>query len=279
MTKWSTPPPDAGNYLQTILDNLREAGVKGSDKRERIGFARLDPFPGRYVMAEGTTDAGLGVRVSVGPDLGTVGTQWIQQAALEAIQGTQIDLLLVCAFSFEASVHEATAELSKELRYGKLRVLPIRINPDLAMFGDATGRELLKKTGSANLFTVFGEPDLTVTPTGDGRFTVTILGLDVFDPSTGEVRESSTADIACWFLDTDYDGQSFFVRQAYFCGATDPYEKLKKALRAEIDEAEWAKLTGTTSLPFAAPPGRRVAIKVINHFGDEILKVLPLPGA
>jgi adenine-specific DNA-methyltransferase len=270
---------DPGNYLRTIVDNLREAGVKGSDKRERIGFERLDPFPGRYVVAEGSTDKGLAVRVSVGPELGTVGDEWVKAAALEAIKGSAADLLLVCGFAFDATVHGATAELTKEMQFGKLTVLPIRINPDLAMFGDANGQELLKKTGSANLFTVFGEPDLDVTRGDDGRYTVTINGLDVFDPATGEVRESGTADIACWFLDTAYDGQSFFVRQAYFCGATDPYEKLKKALRAEIDEAEWSKLTGTTSRPFAAPAGRSVAVKVISHFGDEVLKVMTLPGA
>ena len=113
--------------------------MKGSDKRERIGFARLDPFPGRSVHAEGTTDAGLGVRVSVGPELGTVGNEWVKNAALEAIAGSRADLLLVCAFAFDATVHQQTAELSKELQFGKLRVLPIRINPDLAMFGDANG--------------------------------------------------------------------------------------------------------------------------------------------
>ncbi len=267
---------DPGNYLRVIIDNLLEAGVKGSDKRERIALTRLDPFPGRYVHAEGATDKALGVRVSIGPELGTVGDQWLKSAALEAIQGSKPDLLLICAFAFEASVHQQTAELSKEIQFGSLRILPIRINPDLAMYGDKTGQELLKKTGSANLFTVFGEPDLKVTRLKDGQYTVTIRGLDVFDPTTGEVRESSTDDIACWFLDTDYDGQSFFVRQAYFCGATDPYERLKKALKAEIDEGEWAKLASTTSQPFQAPRGRTVAIKVINHFGDEILKVMTL---
>ena len=206
--------PDPGNSLRTIPENPHEAGVKGSDKRERLGFARLDPFPGRYVQAEGTTDAGLGVRVSVGPELGTVGNEWVKNAALEAIAGSRAGLLLVCAFAFDATVHQQTAELSKGLQFGKLRVLPIRINPDLAMFGDANGRELLKKTGSANLFTVFGEPDLDVKRGSDGRYTVTIRGPDVFDPSTGEVRESSTADIACRFLDTEYDGQSFSVRPA-----------------------------------------------------------------
>jgi adenine-specific DNA-methyltransferase len=266
---------EPGNYLQLILDNLRTAGVKGMSKQERMTFPRLDPFPGRYIQAEGTTDADLAVRVSVGPELGTVGDKWIKEAALEAIQGSRADLLLVCAFAFESSVLHQTGELKKEMQFGKLRILPVRMNPDLAMFGDETGKELLKKTGSANLFTVFGEPDMKLETSG-GKITLTIRGLDVFDPTTGEVRTGGTDDIACWFIDTDYDGQSFFVRQAYFCGAGDPYDRLKKALRAEIDEAEWSKLYATTSVPFDPPASGRIAVKVINHYGDEVLKVYPV---
>jgi adenine-specific DNA-methyltransferase len=262
------PATDSRNYAQSMLDNLRKAGVKGTDKSQRIGFERLDPFPGEYIQAEGVTDAGAAVRVSIGPEFGTVGDQWLKAAALEAIKGSRCDLLLVCAFAFEASVHEQTAELSKEMQFGKLRVLPVRMNPDLSM-----GDELLKKTGAGNLFTVFGEPDLKIDRDKAGLVTVTVRGVDVFDPATGEVRSGGTDDIACWFIDTDYDGQSFFVRHAYFCGAGDPYEKLKKALRAEIDEGEWAKLYTTTSLPFDAPPGGKIAVKVINHYGDEVLKV------
>jgi len=264
------------NYLSIIRDNLLKAGVKGTTKGQRITFERLDPFAGNYVHAEGTTTDGLGVRVSVGPELGTVGDQWIKDAALEAIKGSKPDLLLVCAFSFDGGVLEQTAELSKEMQFGKLRILPVRMNPDLAMFGDDTGREMLKKTGAGNLFTVFGEPDIDVKRQKDGKYAVTIRGLDVFDPTTGEVRSGGTDDIACWFLDTAYDGQSFFVRHAYFCGAGDPYEKLKKALKAEIDEGEWAKLYATTSVPFDAPKGGKIAVKVINHFGDDVLKVYPV---
>ncbi len=279
-----TPAParhDAGSYLQTIIANLMAAGVKGTTKDQRIAIERLDPFPGKYIQAEGHTDAGLAVRVSVGPELGTVGDEWINQAALEAVQGSRCDLLLVCAFAFDAGVHDKTAALTKEMRLGKLRVLPVRMNPDMAMFGDATGRELLKKTGAGNLFTVFGEPDVKL-ETKDGKVVVTIRGVDVFDPSTGAVRTGDVDDIACWFIDTDYDGQSFFVRHAYFLyGGKDtkdgPYEKLKKALRAEIDEGEWSKLYSATSQPFDPPKHGKIAVKVINHFGDEVLKVYPVP--
>jgi len=261
----------AANFSQMLLDNLRKAGVKGTDKRQRIAFTRLDLFPGEYIHAEGETDAGLAVRVHLGPEFGTVGDADIKKAALEAIKGSKCDLLLICAFAFEGSVHEQTAELTKEIKLGKLSILPVRMNPDLAM-----GDELLKKTGAGNLFTVFGEPDLKLETNKDGQLVVTIRGVDVFDPSTGAVRTGDTDDIACWFIDTDYDGQSFFVRHAYFLGANEPYEKLKKALRAEIDEGEWSKLYSATSQPFDPPKSGKIAVKVINHFGDEVLKVYPV---
>jgi adenine-specific DNA-methyltransferase len=269
-------PAPTANFGQVILDNLRKAGVKGTDKKQRITFARLDTFPGEHIHAEGETDTGAAVRVCIGPEFGTLGDADIKKAALEAIKGSKCDLLLVCAFAFEPSVHEQTAELTKEIKFGKLAVLPVRMNPDLAM-----GDELLKKTGTGNLFTVFGEPDVKLT-TKAGKVVVEIRGVDVFDPSTGAVRTGGTDDIACWFIDTDYDGQSFFVRHAYFLyGGKDtkdgPYDKLKKALRAEIDEGEWSKLYSATSQPFDPPKTGKIAVKVINHFGDEVLKVYSVP--
>jgi adenine-specific DNA-methyltransferase len=97
--------------------------------------------------------------------------------------------------------------------------------------------------------------------------------VDVYDPTTGAIRSRSTDDIACWFLDTDYNGECFFVRHAYFTGADDPYGKLKRALKAEIDEAQWATLYSTKSYPFDPPSMGKIAVKVINHYGDEVLKV------
>ncbi len=105
------------------------------------------------------------------------------------------------------------------------------------------------------------------------HYVVEIKGVDVYDPTTGEIRSRSTDDIACWFIDTNYDGESFFVRHAYFTGAQEPYDKLKRALRADIDEAAWSALYSTTSQPFAKPARGKIAVKVINHYGDEVLKV------
>ena len=138
--------------------------------------------------------------------------------------------------------------------------------------------ELLKKTGAGNQFTVFGEPDVDVRPTGDGQWVVEIHGVDVYDPTRGEVRSSKgTDDVACWFIDTDYDNKSFFVRHAYFTGGNEPYESLRKALRADIDEAAWTTLYSTVSRPFPPPPSGQIAVKVIDHYGDEIIQVYPVP--
>ena len=124
-----------------------------------------------------------------------------------------------------------------------------------------------KKTGTGNLFMVFGEPDIEIQPVGtEGMLQVELKGLDIYDPTTGAVRSSSTDDVACWFVDTDYNGESFFVRHAYFTGADEPYEKLKRALRAEIDEAAWSTLYATVSRPFAPPSTGKIAVKVINHY-------------
>ncbi len=133
-----------------------------------------------------------------------------------------------------------------------------------------------KKTGSGNLFMVFGEPDIDVRPVGDvgdGQVQVEIHGLDVDDPTTGQLRSSSVDDIAAWFLDTSYDGDAFFVRHAYFTGADDPYDKLRRALRADISDEAWATVNSNVSRPFPRPKTGKVAVKVLNHYGDEVMKV------
>ena len=137
------------------------------------------------------------------------------------------------------------------------------------------GDDLLKKTGAGNLFTVFGEPDIEITTKGD-EVVVELRGVDVYDPTTGEVRSRDTDRIALWMIDTDYNEESFFVRHCYFTGGQDPYKRLKTALKADIDEEAWASLYRTESRPFAPPTSGKIAVKVINDYGDEVLKVLVL---
>jgi adenine-specific DNA-methyltransferase len=254
------------DFATMILANLRKAGVQNTRKEERLTFDRLDPYAGVWLHAAGEYTDLKGktrrVAVSVGPEHGTVGPQQVKEAAKEAVRGVGFDVLVICGFAFDSHV----AEEAK--RYGKLTVLPAKMNPDLAM-----GDELLKKTGAGNLFMVFGEPDVEITNQKNGQIVAEIKGVDVYDPTTGQIRSASTDDIACWFIDTDYNGESFFVRHAYFTGADEPYEKLKRALRADINEEAWQSLYRTVSRPFDKPGSGKIAVKVINHFGDEMLKV------
>jgi adenine-specific DNA-methyltransferase len=273
------------DFTTMILENLKAAGIQNTRKEERLKFDRLDPYSSGWLHAVGEyTDAdsqAKRVAVSIGPEHGTVGAQQIKEAAKEAMQGVGFDMLIVCGFAFDAHAGETANEFKpldqpvhkgiiaeQKRQYGKLPVMLARMNPDLTM-----GDELLKKTGAGNLFMVFGEPDVDIRRDKAGQVTVEIKGVDVYDPTTGQIRSSSTDEIACWFIDTDYDGEGFFVRHAYFTGADEPYEKLKRALRAEIDEAAWASIYSTTSRPFARPTSGKIAVKVINHYGDEVLKV------
>jgi adenine-specific DNA-methyltransferase len=273
--------PDQVDFVTVILDNLAKAGVKTTTKGEEIDFDRLEPYAGSYLHAEGSYADATGdtrrVAVAIGPEHGTVGQTLVREAAKEALKGYGFDVLVVCGFAFDAHAGEAAKEFAasnddvrlaaEETRLGKLPVLLTRMNPDLSM-----GDTLLKKTGAGNLFMVFGEPDVVVKEEDD-RLSVEILGVDVYDPTTGEVRSDSTDDLACWFIDTDYDGESFFVRHAYFTGADEPYERLKRALKADIDPEAWESLYSTVSRPFPKPSTGRIAVKVINHYGDEVLKV------
>lgn len=270
------------SYEQTVLDNLKKAGVQNGWRSERLTFDRLEPFAGQWIQAIGHAVGEPGsperVGIALGPQYGTVDADLVQQAAKEAVRGAGLDLLLVCGFAFDPRASEKAKEFAPsstddfavaqgEQQYGRLPVLLVRVNPDLAM-GDA----LLKATGAGNLFTVFGEPDITLERTSDG-LVVEIRGLDVYDPTTGTVRSSTTDDIACWFIDTAYDEESFFVRHAYFTGADEPYAKLQRALRAEVDEEAWASLYRTRSRPFPLPETGKIAVKVVNHYGDEVLQV------
>jgi adenine-specific DNA-methyltransferase len=250
------------SFEQMILENLRLAGVQQAHKTDRITFTSLTGWPGNYICAEGRYqegDAEKRAGVFIGPEFGTVSRPDLVDAAREAGDGG-FDVLIACAFNYEAHAEEFT-------KLGRIPVLKARMNADLHMAAD------LKATGKGNLFVIFGEPDIEPLFDDDGRMRVKVNGVDVFDPSTGEVRSDGAEGIACWFLDTDYNGESFFVRHAYFLGQNDPYSALKTTLKAEINADAWATLNRDTSRPFDKPKSGRIAVKVINHLGDEVMKV------
>jgi adenine-specific DNA-methyltransferase len=250
------------DFVQIILENLRVAGVQQAHKENRITFTGLTPWPGDLICADGRYMEGDKERragIFIGPEFGTVQRADLVLAAREAADAG-FDVLIACAFNFEAH----TTEFDK---LGKVPVLKARMNADLHMAED------LKNTGKGNLFVVFGEPDIDIIPQKDGQFRVKVNGVDVFHPNTGKVESSGPDGIACWFIDTDYNEESFFVRHAYFLGANDPYKSLKTTLKAEIDHQAWSTLNSDTSRPFDKPKSGRIAVKVINHLGDEVMKV------
>ena len=250
------------SFPQMILENLKTAGVQQAHKGDRIAFTALTPWPGELVCAEGRYlegEAEKRAAIFIGPEFGTVQRADLVAGAREA-GDAGFDVLIACAFNYEAHA----AEFSK---LGRIPVLRARMNADLHMAED------LKNTGKGNLFVIFGEPDIDLLPEPDDRLRVKVKGVDVFDPSTGEVRSDGADGIACWFIDTDYNEESFFVRHAYFLGANDPYKALKTTLKTEINQEAWETLHSDTSRPFEKPKSGRIAVKVINHLGDEVMKV------
>jgi adenine-specific DNA-methyltransferase len=250
------------DFADMILEHLKTSGVQQAKKDDRITFTAITGWPGTWVAADGRFMEGETEKraaIFIGPEFGTVSRADLIAAAREALDA-EFDVLIACGFAFEAH----TSELNK---LGPLPILKAKMNPELHMSDE------LKNTGAGNLFVVFGEPDIKWDFTDDGEIVVEVLGVDVFDPKKGEVRASGKDDIAAWFIDTDYNEESFFVRHAYFMGANDPYKSLKTALKAEIDEEAWATLYRDTSRPFPRPDTGRFAVKVINHFGDEVMKV------
>ena len=253
---------ELNDFTTMILEHLETSGVQQAKKADRITFTSITGWPGTWIAAEGRFMEGESEKraaIFIGPEFGTVSRADLTAAAREALDA-RFDALIACGFNFEAH----TSELNK---LGPLPILKAKMNPELHMSDE------LKNTGAGNLFVVFGEPDIKWEFNADGEIVVEVLGVDVFDPKTGEVRASGKDDIAAWFIDTDYNEESFFVRHAYFMGANDPYKSLKTALKAEIDEDAWATLYRDKSRPFPRPDTGRFAVKVINHFGDEVMKV------
>ncbi len=285
------------DFTQIILENLKVAGVQQAHKEDKIVFTSLTPWPGYYICAEGKYIEGASVNPSprvgerkgaqknpspltgegkgegenvaagiekraaifIGPEFSTVSRPDLVAAAREA-GDADFDVLITCAFNYDAH----SSEFNK---LGRIPVLKARMNADLHMADD------LKNTGKGNLFVIFGEPDIDILDAKDGQVQIKIKGVDVFHPNTGEVRSDGAEGIACWFIDTDYNEESFFVRHAYFLGANDPYKALKTTLKAEINEEAWATLNSDISRPFDKPKSGRIAVKVINHLGDEVMKV------
>ena len=256
---------EQSSFVERTLETLKIAGVQQAHKEGRIAFSALDPWPGHHICAEASYDEGKQRRraaIFIGPEYGTVSRADLAATAREAAEAG-FDILIACAFSYEAACSELT-------NMGKIAILQARMNADLYMSTD------LKDSANSNLFVVFGQPDIEVKNLANHKIQVRIRGVDVFHPGTGQVESSGPGGIAMWFIDSDYNEESFFVRQAYFLGAGDPYKSLKTTLRTEINAEAWESLNSDKSRPFEKPSSGRIAVKAINHLGDEVMKVFEI---
>lgn len=261
-----------GDYLTTMLNLLKQQGGVLFPGGKRMELQNLRPLNVGYLHAEGETRQNGGsvrVALSFGPQYGPVtATQ-----ANEAIQTAKLNaypVLILAGFSIEAEA-QAFVQKAQELVRG-LTIHFANIAPDV-LVGD-----LLKTTRASQIFTVFGQPDVAVKKQKDETFVVELRGVDIYDPLTGEVHSTRGDDVAAWFLDTDYDGKTFHICQAFFPGDADAWDKLQRALKAQIDPEAFERMRGTVSFPFQPGEHRRIAVKVIDFRGNEVVRVVKVEG-
>lgn len=256
-----------------LIDLLRIDGVR-LPGGIHLEFVQLSPTAiGGQVHAEGEyLEAGEPRRIAVsfGPLHGPVSARQVEEV-LRDVVFQPYHAVLFAGFAFDAGAQQYIHNYRAPKN---LQILMANIAADVLV------PDLLKNRRGQQFFAVFGEPDARLDRSGSD-FTVNLLGMDVYDPSSGEVSSAGTDGVAAWFLDTDYDRRSFLISQAFFPGAgsSDPWERLGRALRGWVDPDAFEMLRGTTSLPFSRGDEARVAIKVIDFRGNEAVKIIDLPGA
>ncbi|MGH2459118.1 MAG: hypothetical protein ACRDIY_09655, partial [Chloroflexota bacterium] len=255
---------NAAAYLEQMLKLLRADGVRFPDNKV-TRFTRLDPLSGDILHAEGEWESGDGqsrrVAVAIGPQYGPLTARLVEDC-LPIASRRGYDDLVFAGFSFDA----AAQAVIQDDPHPRVRAHLAHIRPDVNLDG------LLKQTPNSQLFTVFGLPRTRLDQTMDGEWRVTMEGVDVYDPVTNTVASTGASKVAAWFLDTDYDGRTFCICQAFFPDRS-AWDKLARALKSVIDDDAFARFAGTVSLPFPAGLHHRVAVKVIDPRGNEVLRI------
>lgn len=248
-------------------DELLKTGIRGKGG-QMLKFASMDALPGTVcVHASGNLDSGERVVVSFGPEHGALEQRQVEHALREASELFPVPKMIVfCAFEFDP-------EAAKDIDAVKgITALKAKMNADLLT-------EDLKKARSSNQsFWLMGQPDVELRKRKDGTFEVEVNGFDYFDTAKGELISGGKAKIAMWLLDTDYDDRSLFPRQVFFpmAGKDEGWKRLRRDIRAELDESQLDKFHGTVSLPFEVGENRKAAVKIVDDRGIESVKVLPL---
>jgi adenine-specific DNA-methyltransferase len=275
-------PQDIAAYLDKMIKLLKMDGVRFPNNKQLM-FSRLEPIyesrqgqgmfhaEGRWVNAgdvDPEPDGDATVGVIIGPQYGPVTAAMIDNVIKPASR--RYDDLVVAAFSFDAT---AVAILTEDPHI-KLRLHIAHIRPDVNPAMDG----LLKDSPGGQLFTVFGLPRISLSPPDDdGMYQVTMEGVDIYDPVNNTIQSSGADKVAAWFLDSDYDGRTFCITQAFFPDRS-AWDKLARALSGTVDPERFEALSGTTSLPFAPGKHKRVAVKVIDPRGNEVMAVQQIDG-
>jgi adenine-specific DNA-methyltransferase len=272
---------NAASHIERMIALLRTDGLTFTGNKH-LKFERLDPIESEFLHADGETFSADGVTrrvaVVIGPEHGSVGSFQVNTAVSSAIQRGYDDIIFA-AFAFDAASQDRIHE-TNENPANKLNAIMAQIRPDV-LLGDllkgnkAGGKAAETAKASQQLFTVFGQPRTRVEQDKDG-YIAHMDGVDVYDPVKNSIEATKAGKVAAWFLDSDYDGRTFCICQAFFPDKT-AWEKLAKALSGTIDPAAFEAFSGTKSLPFHAGEHRRVAIKVIDPRGNEVMRVHSVP--
>ena len=268
---------NADAYLSEMINLLKIDGVRFHNNKT-MKFTSLEPLNGRTdaIHAEGTWKLDseesaneATVAVAIGPQTGTVTAMHIERLIKPVARN--YDHLVVAGFNFDATAKT----IFDEDQHPSLRIHMAHIRPDI----NPGMKGLLKPQKGTQLFTVFGQPRVKLEgPEKDDAYKVELEGVDIYDPVENTVKSSSAKEIAAWFVDTDYDGRTFCITQAFFPDKS-AWKKLSKALNKVVDESVFEKFSGSVSLPFNAGDHNRVAVKVIDRRGNEVMKVLTLEGS
>ena len=265
---------NAAAYLETMIRLLRKDGVRFPDNKT-VAFTRLDALPNSILHAEGEwaptqpSPEGSGlqhVAVSFGPQYGPITAKQVEDCLWAASRGGYDDVIFA-GFTIDGAAQAVIQDDPNP----RVRCHLAHIRPDVQM-GD-----LLKDTPGSQLFTVFGLPRVKVETTADGEIVVEMEGVDIYDPITNTLQATKAGKVAAWFLDGDYNGQTFCITQAFFPDSS-AWDKLARALKSTVDPQRFAAFSSTRSLPFAPGKHRRIAVKVIDPRGNEVLRVVRVDG-
>jgi adenine-specific DNA-methyltransferase len=279
---------NAASHIDRMVALLRSDGVTFLGNKH-VKFDRLDPLDSSVIHAEGeiANESGEPRRVAVviGPDVGAM-PRITAEEAIELSKARRYDEVILAAFSFDAAAQAHVHDQNEKRRIrleGKWK--PEEVGPQVSMAlirPDVVLGELLKGNKASDrargeqltqqIFTVFGQPRTKLTSAADGLYQVEMEGVDIYDPVTNAIIPTNADKVAAWFVDTDYDGRTFCICQAFFPDK-DAWSKLSAALKAEIPEETWSALAGTESLPFHLAEHKSVAVKVIDPRGNEVIRV------